>query len=235
LVGLVCVVALAAVLAATAGARPGPGARTAATCSDFANQQAAQNAADTRDADGDGIYCEDLPCPCSPQWHAQHGGGGGGGSPTPPPRPHVGPSVAFHRVTRHSGCRTRDHGRLPDPSCTPGAYYKRATRSVICRSGYSRSVRNVSEATKEAVYRAYGIRRHSRATYEMDHLVPLEAGGSNSRANLFPEAASPTPGFHQKDRLENWAHAGICDGSLGLRSTQRRIARNWLAVYRSAF
>ena len=96
-------------------------------------------------------------------------------------------------------------------------------------------MRNVSETTKEAVYRAYGIRHHSRATYEIDHLVPIEAGGSNIRANLFPQAATPRPGFHEKDRLENWAHAGICAGTLALRSTQRRIARNWLSVYRTAF
>ncbi len=37
----------------------------AATCSDYPNQKAAQEAADTVDADGDGIYCESLPCPCS--------------------------------------------------------------------------------------------------------------------------------------------------------------------------
>ena len=50
-----------------------PVAHATATCSDYPNQKAAQAAADTRDADGDGIYCEDLPCPCST------GGGGGGG------------------------------------------------------------------------------------------------------------------------------------------------------------
>jgi len=33
-------------------------------CSDYSSQAAAQRAADTRDADGDGIYCESLPCPC---------------------------------------------------------------------------------------------------------------------------------------------------------------------------
>ena len=33
-------------------------------CSDFSNQAAAQRAANTRDADGDGVYCESLPCPC---------------------------------------------------------------------------------------------------------------------------------------------------------------------------
>jgi micrococcal nuclease len=36
----------------------------AATCDDYSNQAEAQRAADTRDADGDGIYCEALPCPC---------------------------------------------------------------------------------------------------------------------------------------------------------------------------
>lgn len=40
-------------------------AASGATCSDFPNQAAAQRAANTRDADGDGIYCESLPCPCS--------------------------------------------------------------------------------------------------------------------------------------------------------------------------
>jgi micrococcal nuclease len=41
-----------------------PAPAKAATCSDYSNQAAAQRAADTRDADGDGIYCESLPCPC---------------------------------------------------------------------------------------------------------------------------------------------------------------------------
>jgi hypothetical protein len=34
-----------------------PVAHAASTCSDYPNQKAAQEAADTRDADGDGIYC----------------------------------------------------------------------------------------------------------------------------------------------------------------------------------
>jgi hypothetical protein len=35
----------------------GPVAHAAAVCADYSNQQAAQQAADTVDADGDGIYC----------------------------------------------------------------------------------------------------------------------------------------------------------------------------------
>lgn len=34
-----------------------PGSASAATCSDYPSQAAAQRAADTRDADGDGVYC----------------------------------------------------------------------------------------------------------------------------------------------------------------------------------
>jgi hypothetical protein len=34
-----------------------PTAHAAATCDDYANQAEAQRAADTRDGDGDGIYC----------------------------------------------------------------------------------------------------------------------------------------------------------------------------------
>jgi hypothetical protein len=66
-------------LLALAGVR-GDVAR-AATCADYPNQAAAQHAHDTRDADGDGIYCESLPCPCA----KPAGDSGGGGSPTAPP------------------------------------------------------------------------------------------------------------------------------------------------------
>lgn len=41
-----------------------PIGHVAATCADYATQAAAQQAADTRDADGNGIYCQSLPCPC---------------------------------------------------------------------------------------------------------------------------------------------------------------------------
>jgi endonuclease YncB( thermonuclease family) len=52
----------ALLLAALAGSSS---SASAATCADYSNQAAAQQAADTRDADGDGLYCEALPCPCS--------------------------------------------------------------------------------------------------------------------------------------------------------------------------
>jgi len=64
-VALVLVLLLAALAAM---ARDGRAAAT--TCAAYPNQAAAQRAADTRDGDGDGIYCEALPCPCLRPGHS---------------------------------------------------------------------------------------------------------------------------------------------------------------------
>ena len=56
---------LIAAVAAVAVGLLVPAGASAASCSDYDNQAEAQRAGDTRDADGDGIYCETLPCPCS--------------------------------------------------------------------------------------------------------------------------------------------------------------------------
>lgn len=55
---------VAAVVLAGCGAGADPEAR-AAVCADFATQAVAQAAGSTRDADGDGLLCESLPCPCA--------------------------------------------------------------------------------------------------------------------------------------------------------------------------
>ena len=131
--------------------------------------------------------------------------------------------------TKTSGCVA--HEGLPDSACTPGAVFATATVQEICKSGYSSSVRNVPFSEKDQAYAEYGIHSHSSGQYEVDHLVPLELGGSNAIANLWPEAASPTPGFHQKDEVENYLHDQVCSGAMSLKDAQNQIATNWLAVY----
>jgi hypothetical protein len=213
---------LIALVALAFGAAPAD----AKTCADYANQAAAQVAHDTTDADGDGVFCEALPCPCL--------------KPVPPtvPAPAVPPvlgiSVALGDVSRSRGCQV--HGGLPDKRCTPGARFSRVTRRQVCRPGYAKSVRNVSAATKDRIYTAYGMSDHfDGRDGEVDHLVSLELGGSNARSNLFPEAAGPRPGSHEKDRLENALHTEVCDGGITLKRAQRLIARDWVAAYHARF
>ena len=139
------------------------------------------------------------------------------------------PSAVIGKRTKTSGCAV--NGALQDITCTPGAVFSAATKDQICVSGYASSVRNVTTAEKNQVYQEYGIQSHTTGQYEVDHLVSLELGGSNDIANLWPEAANPTPGFHQKDLVENYLHDQVCNDSITLGVAQEEIATNWLSVY----
>lgn len=149
-----------------------------------------------------------------------------------PSRPHRGhhpvPAATttaasqFGRQTKTSGCRA--HGQLPDPGCTPGSIITQATLSRICVAGYTHAVRDVPDALKQKVYAEYGITSKRAGHYEVDHLVPLELGGSNSIANLWPQIA---PGYGEKDHVENELHNAACSSSIALRAAQTGIARDW--------
>jgi hypothetical protein len=144
-------------------------------------------------------------------------------SPTATSSAHLG------QRTKTSGCEV--NGPLPDSACTPGAAFPDVTRAQICQSGYASSVRNVSESEKNQVYAEYGVKTHRTGEYEVDHLVSLELGGTNDIANLWPEAANPRPGFHEKDQVENYLHDQVCAGAIPLDQAQVQIATNWLDVY----
>ncbi len=144
-------------------------------------------------------------------------------TPTPSRAPAIG------QRTKTSGCVSQNG--LPDPACTPGAIFPDATKEQICTPGYSKSVRDVPTSVKDQAYGEYGIAHHSPGQYEVDHLIPLELGGSNDIANLWPEPAEPRPGFHEKDRVENYIHDQMCSGAVSLREAQAEIANNWLAIY----
>ncbi len=131
--------------------------------------------------------------------------------------------------TKTTGCQV--NGGLQDSACTPGAVFASATKDQICQPGYSKDVRNVPESEKNEVYAEYGIKSHTTGEYEVDHLISLELGGSNDIANLWPEAAEPRPGYHEKDKVENYLHAQVCSGAMPLQEAQQQIATDWLAVY----
>jgi hypothetical protein len=157
-----------------------------------------------------------------------------GASSSSPTRTAVGRTVLLGPRTRTGGCRL---GPLPDRRCSPGAFYSGLTRAVVCARGFHTSaVRNVPQSEKFAVEREYRLAAgYYGSSLEIDHIVPLELGGSNAVANLFPERADAGPGFHAKDRLENRLHQLVCAGTMSLGVARAGIARNWAALYRSVF
>ncbi len=135
--------------------------------------------------------------------------------------------------TLRGHCTYQDHGQLPDPRCTPGSIDPIVTqgniRSTICKSGWTATVRPPESQTERfkfgVAYPAYGT--PSREKTELDHLVPLELGGSNDATNLWPETP-PTP--NPKDKVENALNRAVCEGRISLVAAQDAIAANWLTA-----
>ena len=136
-------------------------------------------------------------------------------TPTPTPSPTPVPTLASE----------------PQAGLTPGHVFAGVTRTRLCVSGYSSSVRNVTSSTREAVFAAYGIAYPPKSgAYELDHLIPLDLGGDNTAENLWPEPYHGKGSADLKDHLENHLHALVCSGQVALSTAQRAIAGDWTAA-----
>ena len=104
----------------------------------------------------------------------------------------------------------------------------------VCAATYVAGVAAVPAATRKLVFAAYGIPASRQSAYVLDHLVPVGLGGSNDRANLWPEPIAKAPAAHQKDRLEAWLRQRVCKAAMTLGRAQFAVAGNWLAEYHRA-
>lgn len=155
--------------------------------------------------------------------------------PSPTTSPVVNQSV-LGKTTKVTGCI--ESNGLPDSACTPGDIDPGVTQenisSTICVSGYTKTVRppeSVTQKIKVERMAAYGD-SDSPANYELDHLISLELGGSpDVVANLWPEPYSALLNAREKDKVENYLHAQVCQRVIPLTTAQEEIARNWVAVY----
>lgn len=119
---------------------------------------------------------------------------------------------------------------LPDPAATPGAT-RTVTAADLCPTAHTKLVRHVTPAQKRHAYTLYGATAKPGVCCEVDHLIPLELGGSNDNSNLWPEPYSPRPGAHEKDVLETFLHIAVCGGALSLKEAQQKIAADWYGAY----
>jgi hypothetical protein len=124
---------------------------------------------------------------------------------------------------------------LPDAKMTPGDTLP-VTAADICVRGYAGKVRNVPQSVKEKAYRNYGILRREKGEYEVDHLISLQLGGSNSLRNLWPQSFQTKPwNARVKDQLENELHREVCSGEMDLAVAQKEIATDWIAAYKKHY
>src|SRR6185295_3841337 len=71
-------------------------------------------------------------------------------------------------------------GKAPKPALTPGAVNTKVTAAALCtRAGTVKvKARPISDATERRVFAAYHVARRARGASTIDHLVPVELGGT---------------------------------------------------------
>ena|SRR5437764_863421 len=153
------------------------------------------------------------------------------------PKKDPGAAVLLASRAQTTGCA---RGPNPNRDCSPGAYAKKLTKSVIC-AGKGKfttdDYRYVPDSEKRDVEAEYGMSTTKKygKSLEIDHIVSLELGGSNDIANLFPEGKFAHPGYKVKDALETRIAHLVCEGKMNLRTVQRRMATDWQALYTEIF
>lgn len=132
-------------------------------------------------------------------------------------------------------------GTEPDPVLTPGAV-RTVNRDEIVGVNTA-TVRNVSGAEKLAVYRRYGMKgphdtipgTDHQEPFEVDHRLPLCAGGANDITNLWIQASDGPWTFHDKDALEDRVCSKLKKGLLTVEQAQAVFLGDWKAGYVAEF
>lgn len=135
------------------------------------------------------------------------------------------------------------HAVLPNLNFTPGDILPGVTAADVCTPGWATDHRHVTESERERILSEYDVHEGWQdgrfVAYEVDHLIPLELGGSNDPKNLWPQPYScvtkglcgagydPRLGAGEKDQLENELHLLVCSGRMTLADAQKCIASNW--------
>ena len=103
----------------------------------------------------------------------------------------------------------------------------------------TRCIRNcwTSESEKHIIYRWYGIIKpqinsQQKHVCELDHLVPLELGGSDALANIWPQCGPDSVTlngryFKVKEQVERHLAAEVRSGRMKLEVAQKAIAEDW--------
>lgn len=129
---------------------------------------------------------------------------------------------------------------IPDPNCTPGAINPSYTLEVLKDPQFTTKCTRDQGTTAQDKYRAY--RWYSmehppnntgdKQICELDHLVPLEIGGSDTLDNIWPQCGPPgvPPDqryFKLKDTVENYLAFEVLTGKMKLSGAQKGIAEDW--------
>jgi opacity protein-like surface antigen len=126
----------------------------------------------------------------------------------------------------------------PDDAKTPGVVGSTEFADVCGRVDgrtYSQRHRKTTAKIKRDAYAAYDIEKAGR-DFEVDHRVPLCAGGADDSRNLWPQRGWLHPSFHDKDRLEAHVCRAVCrTRTMTVQEGQAIFLGDWVAEFERVF
>lgn len=96
-------------------------------------------------------------------------------------------------------------------------------RPPKARIGIPREKHRITAAQKDLLFNRAGISRSQRRHYKIDHVIPLELGGSNATSNLQIQKRDAA---RRKDRVEKYLAKKVRGEEMSL-STAHLAIRNW--------
>ena len=120
----------------------------------------------------------------------------------------------------------------PDRILTPGSVDPGATTAQLCTPTYLGTVALSSDADRQETFLRYGLPYPTaQDRFRLDHAVPVEIGGDNSAANLWPMPVSADIA-DRKNALAVRLHDLVCAGTVPLATAQQDVATDWYAAWR---
>lgn len=126
---------------------------------------------------------------------------------------------------------------VPDPILTPGVVATTDQADICGVVGglrYTERHRFTTQSMKDGTFSKYQIVKGGR-DFEVDHRVPICAGGADVKENLWPQLGWLHPSYHDKDRLEDQICRLICKGSVSVTDGQAIFMGDWTLGYAKVF
>jgi hypothetical protein len=125
------------------------------------------------------------------------------------------PIAAFSRLPRFRRLSIGSIGGPTGPTLDSRCHAAGGRKGRMrCRLHQDRARRPGRSETRSVP--SYGREPEHGVCCEIDHLIPLELGGSNAPENLWPQRYDGERNAARKDRLERRLHAMVCRGEISL-------------------